>query len=183
MLDALEVLDVSYSTAASPKPAMPPSALRFSSTLLVARLACCVLPDMAAGQIHFPNLRHLTLRFVTVSEHSLHAMLAGCPALNSLVLKCSYGFRCLRIDSQSLSCLAVYYADPRGEAEEIMLQDLILGNIPSLERLFQCGPFGDHRVRVLVLSAPKLKMLNGSKAKLLEHSPTIKEQDISQGEF
>ncbi|CAN6213740.1 unnamed protein product [Urochloa humidicola] len=159
-LDDLQELDVSYSTAASPKPAMPPSALRFSPTLRVAHLGCCRFPDdaiAASGQVHFPNLQHLKLRLVTVSEQSLHAMLAGCPALNSLVLKYSYGFRCLRISSRSLNCLAMHYSDHPDRTEEIMLQELILENTPCLERLINGG--GDFGMRVSIISAPKLKML------------------------
>ncbi|OEL14266.1 hypothetical protein BAE44_0024715 [Dichanthelium oligosanthes] len=145
-LDTLQELDVSYSPAASPKPAMPPSALRFSSTLRVAHLGCCQFPDAAAGQVHFPNLLHLTLRLVTVSEHTMHTMLAGCPALSILALKYSYGFCRLRINSRSLNCFAVHYSDPRGI--EIMLQELILENAPCLERLFRCGLLGAYGMRV-----------------------------------
>ncbi|CAL5089916.1 unnamed protein product [Urochloa decumbens] len=158
-LDGLRELDVSYSAAASPKPAMPPSALRFCPTLRAAHLGCCLFPNVVAGQVHFPNLQHLTLRLVTVSEHSLHAMLAGCPVLNSLVLKYSYGFRRLRINSQSLNCLAVHYSDHPDKAEEIMLQELILENTPCLERLIHGGPYGDCGMRVSVISAPKLMLL------------------------
>ncbi|CAL5079723.1 unnamed protein product [Urochloa decumbens] len=159
-LDGLRELGVSYSAAASPKPAMPPSALRFSPTLRVARLGCCHFPDaVAAGQVHSPHLQHLTLRLVTVSEHSMHAMLAGCPALNSLVLKHSYGFRRLRINSQSLNCFAVHYNGHPDRTGEIMLQELILENSPCLERLIHGGPFGDFGMRVSIISAPKLKVL------------------------
>ena len=159
-LDRLQELDVSYSLAVSPTPAMPPSALRFSSTLRVAHLGCCQFPDVAAGQAHFPRLRHLTLRLVTVSEQSLHAMLAGSPALHSLVLKYSYGFRRLRINSRSLSCFAVHYSDRPGRSgPEIMLQELVLEDTPCLERLLHCGTSGDDGMRVSVISAQKLKML------------------------
>ncbi|CAL5066030.1 unnamed protein product [Urochloa decumbens] len=159
-LDGLQELDVSYSAAASPKPAMPPSALCFSSTLRVARLGCCHFPDaVAAGQVHFPHLQHLTLRLVNVSEHSLHTMLAGCPALDSLVLKNSYGFRRLRINSGSLSCFAVHYSDRPDKTEEIMMQELILENTPCLQRLMHGGPYGDCGMLVSVISAPKLKLL------------------------
>ncbi|CAN6165835.1 unnamed protein product [Urochloa humidicola] len=160
-LDGLQELDVSYSAAASPKPAMPPSALRFSSTLRVAYLGCCRFPDdaVAADQVHFPNLQHLTFRLVIVSEQSLHAMLAGCPSLNSLVLKYSYGFRRLRINSRSLNCLVMHYSDHPDRIEEIMLQELILENNPCLERLIHGGPYGDCGMRVSIISAPKLKML------------------------
>ncbi|KAG2632956.1 hypothetical protein PVAP13_2NG133506 [Panicum virgatum] len=139
---------------------MPPSALRFSSTLRVAHLGFCQFPDAAAGQAHFPRLRHLTLRLVTVSEQSLHALLAGSPALHSLVLKYSYGFRRLRINSRSLSCFAVHYSDrPARSGTEIMLQELVLEDTPCLERLLHCGTYRDDGMRVSVISAPKLKML------------------------
>ncbi|XP_039804257.1 uncharacterized protein LOC120668572 isoform X2 [Panicum virgatum] len=135
-----------------------PSALeRFSPTLRHLTLRWCQFPDAAAGQAHFPSLRHLTPRGVTVSEHSLHAMLAGCPALTSLVLRYNYGFRRLRINSRSLSCFAVHYIDLPGT--QIMLQELILEDTPCLETLLHCGTFGDHGMRVSVISAPKLKML------------------------
>ncbi|XP_039804131.1 putative F-box/LRR-repeat protein At4g15060 [Panicum virgatum] len=67
-LDRLQELDVAFSPAAWPAPALPPSALaRFSPTLLAARLGFCQFPDAAAGQgqAHFPSLRHLALRGVT----------------------------------------------------------------------------------------------------------------------
>ena len=40
-----------------------------------------------------------------------------------------------------------------------MLQELILEDTPCLETLLHCGTFGDHGMRVSVISAPKLKML------------------------
>ncbi|KAL6639378.1 hypothetical protein ACP70R_023108 [Stipagrostis hirtigluma subsp. patula] len=149
-LDALQELEFSYSSAASPKPPMPPSALRFSSTLRVAHIGCCQFPDDLAHKVHFPNLRQLTLRRVTISEDSLHAVLAGCPALNTLTLKFNDGFSRVRINSPQLQCLAVHLG--------CTVQELIVENAPCLERLLNCE-CGDSVVRIAVISAPKLKIL------------------------
>lgn len=91
---------------------------------------------------------------MTISEDSLHALFAGCPPLNSLMLENCYGFRRLRINSLSLSCFAMlFYERP---ATEILLQEVIVDNGPSLERLLYYGSLGDHDS---VLSAPKLRMI------------------------
>ncbi|KAG2596492.1 hypothetical protein PVAP13_5KG165407 [Panicum virgatum] len=66
---------------------MPRSALRFASTLHVATFRFCKFPEIAAQQYQFNKLQHLALRSVTISDDSLHAMLAGCPALDKFVLR------------------------------------------------------------------------------------------------
>ena len=65
---------------------MPRSAMRFVSTLRVATFSFCEFPEDAAQQLQFPNLQHLELTSVTISEDSLHAMVAGYPALDKFVL-------------------------------------------------------------------------------------------------
>jgi hypothetical protein len=80
-LDKLQEINFSFFARIWPTPLIPHSALRFSSTLLVAKFGCCEFPDNAA-HVHFPNLQHLDLGSVTISEDSLHALLAGCPALD-----------------------------------------------------------------------------------------------------
>ncbi|KAL6841039.1 hypothetical protein ACP4OV_029008 [Aristida adscensionis] len=154
-LDALQELHLAFSAAASPRPPLPPSALRFSATLRAAHFGCCHFPD-AARQVRFPSLQRLTLRLVTVSEDSLHAVLAGCPALTALTLKYSSGFRRLRLSSLRLQSLAVYFdcQDPG-----IRVQELIVEDAPCLERLLNCGPCGDCGIRIAVVSAPRLRML------------------------
>ncbi|GJN12236.1 hypothetical protein PR202_ga30530 [Eleusine coracana subsp. coracana] len=156
-LDSLQELRFSYSSAAVEKPQMPPAALRFRSTLRVVHFGCCKFPDVAADQLGFPNLKHLKLRSVTISEDSLHAVLAGCPALNSVMLEFCYGFRRLRITSQSLNCFSLHlYERP---VTEILLQEVIVENAPCLERLLHCGSLADHGMRISVISAPTLKMI------------------------
>ncbi|CAO2185104.1 unnamed protein product [Urochloa humidicola] len=88
-LDNLQELAFSFSDYIWPSPLMPHSALRFSSTLRVAEFSSCWFPDDAAHQIHFPKLQHLALRSVIISEDSLHAVLAGCPALDKFVFRSS----------------------------------------------------------------------------------------------
>ncbi|CAL4977081.1 unnamed protein product [Urochloa decumbens] len=88
-LDNLQELDFWFSSSASPRPLVPHSTLRFSSTLRVAKFNYCKFPDGTAHQIHFPNLQQLQLCSVTISEDSLHAMLAGCPVLDRFEL--TYG--------------------------------------------------------------------------------------------
>jgi len=39
---------------------------------------------------------------ISIAEGTLHAMLAGCPALRSLVLHYNIGYRRLRINSETL---------------------------------------------------------------------------------
>ncbi|CAL4977053.1 unnamed protein product [Urochloa decumbens] len=84
ILDKLQELNFSFYAITWPSPPMPHSALRFSS-LRVAEFGSCEFPDDAAHQVHFPNLQHLALGSVTISEDSLRAMLAGCPALEKFV--------------------------------------------------------------------------------------------------
>ncbi|CAL4950688.1 unnamed protein product [Urochloa decumbens] len=90
-LDNLQELAFSFYDMILPIPLMPHSALRFSSTLRVAEFNSCRFPDGAAHQLHFPKLQHLTLGSVIISEDSLHAMLAGCPALDKFVSRGSPG--------------------------------------------------------------------------------------------
>ncbi|TVU39665.1 hypothetical protein EJB05_13097, partial [Eragrostis curvula] len=157
VLDGLQELLFSYSSAATVTPQMPPSALRFRSNLRVAHFGCCNFPDaVAADQLRFPNLQHLTLRSVTISEDSLHALLANCPALYSLTLQLSYGFQRLRITSRSLNCCAVSYYDR--PATEITLKELIVEDAPCLEKLLY-GHLGDDGIRLSVVSSPKLRVI------------------------
>ncbi|CAO2185108.1 unnamed protein product [Urochloa humidicola] len=89
-LDSLQELNFWFDSSASPSPLVPHSTLRFSSTLRVAKFKYCKFPDDTARQIHFPNLRQLKLCSVTISEDSLHAMLAGCPVLDKFEFMYGY---------------------------------------------------------------------------------------------
>ncbi|CAL4957434.1 unnamed protein product [Urochloa decumbens] len=152
---ALDKFQLVYSYYISPKPLMPPSTLRFSSTLRVARFGHCQFPDAAALKVHFPNLQYLELRMVTVSERSLHAMLSSCPALNNLILTANFGFRKFMINSLKLKRVEMCFG--RSDTE-IELEELIVVNAPCLEILDQRGPYVAN-MHISIVSAPKLKIL------------------------
>ncbi|KAF8783643.1 hypothetical protein HU200_000440 [Digitaria exilis] len=73
-----------------PRP-LPAPARRFSSTLVTARFGGCVFFPDDGGVHHYPLLKKLTLSNLDISETSLHAMVAGCPVLESLVLLNNHG--------------------------------------------------------------------------------------------
>ena len=138
-------------------PASPPaSAFRFSGTLCVATFGKCQLPDrlVELEGIHFPNLKQLALEYVSISEHSLHAMISSCPVLECLLLRLSFGFGCLRLSSSSLKSIGVgtnrYHNQPQ-------LREIIIFDAPSLERLLFLEPYMS--IYVSVIAAPKLETL------------------------
>ncbi|CAL4957425.1 unnamed protein product [Urochloa decumbens] len=111
VLDNLQELAFSFLDCIWPSPLMPHSALRFSSTLRVAEFSSCRFPDDAAHQVHFPKLQHLALGSVIISEDSLHAMLAGCPALDKFV------FRYIDEDSPQMPRSALHFPSTLRVAE------------------------------------------------------------------
>ncbi|KAF8690682.1 hypothetical protein HU200_041056 [Digitaria exilis] len=91
-----------------PDPLPPPaSVFRFSGSLRVATIGKCHIVDGLAETVRFPELRYLGIENVRISEAALHNLISGCPALECLFLKESFGFPCLRINSNCLrrSCL------------------------------------------------------------------------------
>ncbi|KAG2640076.1 F-box/LRR-repeat protein At3g03360-like isoform X2 [Panicum virgatum] len=158
-LDNLQELDFHYGdrfpyAQVSPPPPLPASVHRFSSTLRVASFGGCGLPDGNATALHFPLLKQLSLLHVTISESSLHALLAGCPVLQSLLLSFNSGCRRLRIVSRSLRSIGV--KPGRGDCR---LQQLILEDAPSLERLLCSSSLCGRVIDISVISAPKLDTL------------------------
>ncbi|KAM0862512.1 hypothetical protein ACQ4PT_045220 [Festuca glaucescens] len=149
----------SYPSEPQPTPA---AAFRFSETLCVAIIGDCHLPDSTAQGLHFPKLKKLGLERVSISESSLHSMMAGCPALECLLIQHSFGFRCIRINSISLTSIGVKaLARHKGH----LFEELIIENAPCLERFLQLSSSrGLHvsssgSLHVSVIFAPKLKIL------------------------
>ncbi|KAM0883092.1 hypothetical protein ACQ4PT_031860 [Festuca glaucescens] len=83
------------------------SIIRLSTTLRIATIQRCHLPDSIFQGLQSPQLKQLTLGDVRISECSLHHVIAGCPALECLLINESFGFSCLRINSVSLSSIGV----------------------------------------------------------------------------
>ncbi|KAL6842522.1 hypothetical protein ACP4OV_027366 [Aristida adscensionis] len=135
-----------------PPPPPPASAFRFTATLRVAAFCKCHLLDSSVEELHFPQLRHLALEGVMISEGSLHTMIANCPALECLLLNRSSGFGCIRINSRSLRSIGVG-AKQAGTPSKV--QELIIEDAPCLERLLNLGV----GLCVSVITAPRLQTL------------------------
>ncbi|CAM0879499.1 unnamed protein product [Alopecurus aequalis] len=137
-----------------PTPLPPPAAaFRFSETLCVATMGDCHLQDGTTQALHFPKRSRLNGSAYPNPRSSLHSMIAGCPALECLLIQNSSGFCCLRINSISIRSIgcnnSVYH---RG----LRFGELIIENAPCLERLLQLGSDQPH---TSVISAPKLETL------------------------
>ncbi|GJN12238.1 hypothetical protein PR202_ga30532 [Eleusine coracana subsp. coracana] len=177
-LNELQEIDVSYTVSTeSLAQRMPRSTLRFAATLRAAKFSWCHIPYSATSQVQYLNLQHLTLHKVRVAEDSLHAMIAGCPALKGLILMFCSGFRGLQICSPGLECVAISFHIPelgRSVASaETVLQELIVESAPCLERMLHNGHFLES-MRIYIISAPRLKMLGRvtSQVSRLEHGAT-----------
>ncbi|KAM3299788.1 hypothetical protein ACQJBY_041004 [Aegilops geniculata] len=156
-LQELELCSFSHKLPRPPATVqMPPSAaFRFSDTLSVAIIGDCHLPDDIITQaLHFPKLQKLALQRVSISESSLHAMIAACPALECLLIQNGGGFRCVRINSITLRSIGVSGHSNRTETK---FKELIIENAPCLESLLTPGSCECSLISVI--SAPKLEVI------------------------
>ncbi|CAL5077802.1 unnamed protein product [Urochloa decumbens] len=162
-LNNLQELEFLLGTLDNPPPLLPAPVRRFSPTLRVATFERCSFPDSA---LHLPLLQQLSLVRVRISETSLHALLAGCSVLESLLLVNNNGFLPrLQIVSASLRSIGV--ASRLGDDR---LKQLIIEDAPCLERLlfFETSEivFQDSGMDISVISAPRLRILGGISSKL-----------------
>ncbi|KAM0927583.1 hypothetical protein ACQ4PT_002773 [Festuca glaucescens] len=104
--------------------------------------------------LHFPKLQKLALKRVSISETSLHTLIAACPALECLLIYRSTGFRCVRINSSSIRSIAVEGFSYQGGLKFL---ELVVDNAPSLKSLLQLGSCD--LLHISVISAPKLETL------------------------
>ena len=123
--------------------------------MLFRSIGHCHLLNTTVQGIQFPQLKHLTLKRVKISECSLGHTIAGCAALECLLIDRSFGFRCLRINSVSLRSIGVRADCPR--RDEIKFGELIIEDAPSLQRLLHLDRSSD--LHVSVICAPKLESL------------------------
>ncbi|KAF8731381.1 hypothetical protein HU200_016439 [Digitaria exilis] len=135
-----------------PRP-LPASARRFSSTLIAARFGGCVFFPDDGGVHHYPLLKKLTLSNLDISETSLHAMVAGCPVLESLLLLNNHGPTRVKIASPTIRSIGVGSFWGCGRLKQLVVEDA-----PCLERsLF----FEGVKIDISVISAPRLGVLRG----------------------
>lgn len=137
-----------------PQPTLPAPIFRFATTLSVATLTDCTLPDTTVETLHFPMLKKLALEHVSISEGSLHYLIARCPILEYLLLVHSYGFRRLCINSASLIGIGVCHQQ---DYALTTLEEIIVQDAPCLERFLYLET--DMVLRVSVVAAPKLAIL------------------------
>ncbi|CAO2174710.1 unnamed protein product [Urochloa humidicola] len=154
-LDALQEL-VLHFPLVSDNHELPASALRFASSHRVLDISSCNLP--AVGWVPaFPCLTHLSFHQVGVSEELLQGMISSCPRIEALMLDSNSGHRRLRLCLPRLRCLAVSVRWIERREGVIELDDLVVEDAPSLERLLlnhvTYGP------SVRIRGATKLKML------------------------
>ncbi|KAM0888318.1 hypothetical protein ACQ4PT_028431 [Festuca glaucescens] len=157
-LDNLQELHVWY----GPHRPLSASTLRFSSTLRVFTIGGCECDrsNSTVQPLHFPLLKQLGVEHVSVSEGSLHSLIASCPVLECLFIKQSVGFSSIRINSPSIKSIAVSRCgtDEFGFhlVGQIDLKELTIENAPCLETLLDlCNKC----LHVSVVSAPKLDTL------------------------
>jgi hypothetical protein len=131
-------------------PAVAASTFRHSSSLCVATISQCRLSDGIFETLHFPQLKQLTLEEVSISEGSLHRVIAGCPVLESMLLNRSTGFKCVRICSPSLRAIGV-------RVRSFQRPKIIVEDAPYLERLLRLDV--DEGLDISVISAPNLEIM------------------------
>ncbi|XBJ20842.1 hypothetical protein VPH35_011602 [Triticum aestivum] len=152
-LHELELCCYGFMLQYPPQTPQPPpaAAFLFSDTLCVATIGDCHLTDSTIEGLHFPKLQKLALKQVTISESSLHTMIASCPALQCLLIYRSFGFGRLRINSINLRGICVKaYSYGRG----LKFGELIIENAPFLGSLILSD-----RLHVSLIYAPKLEAL------------------------
>uniref|UniRef100_A0A8R7P6Z9 F-box domain-containing protein n=1 Tax=Triticum urartu TaxID=4572 RepID=A0A8R7P6Z9_TRIUA len=154
-LHELELCSYNYRLLYPPATPQPPpeAAFRFSDTLRVATIGECHLPHSTIQGLRFPKLQKLALERVTISESTLHAMIASCRTECLLIQNCS-GFRCLRINSITLRGVGVRAYNYH---KVLKIGELVIENAPCLEN-FQHAGFHEY-LHISVVSAPKLKTL------------------------
>jgi hypothetical protein len=146
---------------------LPPSVLRLLPLVCALHLGkrappryrdLIFFPDLNQLKLlncsHFPNLKHLTLARVHISDTALHAVLSGCPVLESMVLDGNIGCHSLHISSPTLRSLGV---SDGVKVLEGKLQELIVEDAPLLEMLIPQPP--SYGLVIWVIHAPKLKTL------------------------
>lgn len=120
----------SLSAALLPPP--PPSTFRFAATVCLVCLGKCHLADGTVQALHLPQLKHLALIEVIISDYALHGLIARCPVLECLLLH-YITFCCVRINSFTLRRIGVRFSGFwMGEHRS---EKLIIENAPCLERL------------------------------------------------
>uniref|UniRef100_A0A0A8XN23 Uncharacterized protein n=1 Tax=Arundo donax TaxID=35708 RepID=A0A0A8XN23_ARUDO len=156
-------LDLGYG---QPPPPLPASVQRFWSTLRVASFTDCSFPGgNSTSSLQLRLLKQLSLSRVSVSDIDLHALLAACPVLQSLLLDCITGCSQVRIESHSLRSIGV----GSGHPGDLVLQEFFVKHAPCLSRLFFLGG----ELTISVTSETELEILGPLYAGQPHYRPAI----------
>ncbi|KAF8668414.1 hypothetical protein HU200_052222 [Digitaria exilis] len=156
-LDGLEEIDFwveSWWMSRLHMPPLPASTCRFASSLGVATLSQCHLPDDITENIRFPQLKKLALQHVSISEDSLHSLIAGCPVLECLLLRACKALDSVRINYASLISIGL---SAQHHEEVTSLDEFVIESAPCLERFLYLEQ--EMGLQVSVIKAPKLETL------------------------
>ena len=138
---------------------LPSSMFHLAPALHEATFAHCSLPAKNLV-VNFPSLVKLSLYWVTVKEEALSAVLAGCPALRSLLLEETVGcYGCDRLHISSASLRSIGFSAPwnklRMDSRIVQVQELVIEDAPCLKRLL----LYDGPAIIRVVRTPKLEIL------------------------
>jgi hypothetical protein len=159
-LDSLQVLELSYVPCleAGHHNPPPPAIFRFSPTLRVLNISCDFgridfsMSD-ACCTVDFPQLEHLALKHISISESALHAFLSKCHVLQSLVLHHNIGYRNLRISSPMLRSLGItdgHIRDTRSQkCQATRFEEVVIEHALLLERLSPHDIMYHMKIRVI----------------------------------
>ena len=186
-LDGLQELEIEYQYHGenwNNRTALRELALfQFARTLRRLRIGYHTFPSaasMAALRLRLPNLELISFCSVDISEGTLHGVLAGCPALRTLVLDGCTGFATVRINSPTITSFAIspadydsddhYYGNPREKQTSwVRTRQVIIEDAPLLEKLLvlpcrRCSDTAEPFRLVRVVSAPRLRVLGALSA-------------------
>ncbi|KAK1644117.1 hypothetical protein QYE76_061922 [Lolium multiflorum] len=157
-LSSLQELELAYSYDHCRTTLLPPSVFRLAPALRVARFGCCRLPPNLA--VDLPHLQQLTLYRVTLTDETFRALLANCPALESLLLEMNVGAARLRLSSPSLRSIGFLspWNEQRGHDDIDDVNELVVEDAPSLDRLLPLIPRRGSAI-IRIINAPKLQIL------------------------
>ncbi|CAN6222638.1 unnamed protein product [Urochloa humidicola] len=167
VLDNLQMLELSYApTWCGPITDDNPPPPAMFQTLHVLRIFCdysriVFSMNDDCCRVDFPQLDHLTLNHVHISERALHTFMSRCPVLQSLVLDRNIGYRRLEITSPTLQSLGItdgHIQDTQSQnCQETRFEEVVIQNAPLLER-FNPYDISIH-MTIRVIHAPELKEL------------------------